>query len=669
MFFSLQQSAFLHALGSAIGNSLWQLAALWLVFAAVSGVTKMNPANRYRLAVFFSTTGFLWFIVSFISKFINNVDSSTDAWNIYQGIDNPIVATGFSYNISFIYRSLLASLTSLSPYISCAYLLVWALLATRLVNGFRQVKQFGTQGLGKVNIDLKLFVQEHAALLQIQKKVKIFTSAYVQSPLTIGFFKPLILLPVASLSHLSTDQVEAILLHELAHIKRHDYLVNIFVQVAEITLFFNPFMRLLLKQIKQERENCCDDYVLQFQYNAADYAKALLGIAQNRTATLLAMGAKNNQFQLLNRVKRIVAPQPQTFNYRQQLYMLCLITILGLGITMIVPNSSAQPKKQSTSSKTIFKEKESIVAPVATTENTNQPLKQQPAAFDVVKTMNHFASSVAKMDVDSIENDAAEMESHGKEVELHYKQIAEKALKDAKPQIERANLFAKKFAEKMACPENQQLLKDGDIDAYISTVYDNANEITKQVSFQTNALPRPTVRPVAPLAPTPNVKIKIMRQMPAERKALLTKEGLEDEQAGMKKTMDSLRSAMAELGNAKCQEAINKMQATLAAIQNKENWDIAFNESQDLKTTSHITTIYTTKLGKMIKKMVNNITADIDIDGDDLNNIKIELKNEMDKLQSDKINFQFIDKHQERSHHKSGAVNTVTIADGNEEDI
>ena len=109
------------------------------------------------------------------------------------------------------------------------------LLSIRLANGFNEVKKLRTQGLSKATVNWRLFVKEHSALLGLKKPVLLHISNIAASPLTIGFWKPFILIPLASINQLSTQQMEAVLLHELAHIRRNDYLVNIVLQLAEIT--------------------------------------------------------------------------------------------------------------------------------------------------------------------------------------------------------------------------------------------------------------------------------------------------------------------------------------------------------------------------------------------------------------------------------------------------
>ena len=86
----------------------------------------------------------------------------------------------------------------------------------------------------------------------IRPAVSAWLSSKVDVPLTLGHLKPVILLPVAMINHLTPQQVEAILVHELAHIRRHDYLLHLAVTALEGFFFFNPFARLLIRQVKKK---------------------------------------------------------------------------------------------------------------------------------------------------------------------------------------------------------------------------------------------------------------------------------------------------------------------------------------------------------------------------------------------------------------------------------
>jgi hypothetical protein len=165
--------------------------------------------------------------------------------------------------------------------------------------------------------------------------VQIWLSSVVDTPVTLGIIKPVILLPVAVVNHLSLKQAEAIILHELNHIRRNDYLVNLLIACIDVIMFFNPFARLLTNSIRKERENCCDDMVLQFRYEPATYARALLSLEQNRVSTnalALAATGKDKYF-LLNRVKRILGNEQvgNPFNQKLVAYLLSALLIAFIG--------------------------------------------------------------------------------------------------------------------------------------------------------------------------------------------------------------------------------------------------------------------------------------------------------------------------------------------------
>lgn len=334
----LFQSPFLQSLGYAIANSLWQTALVWLLYNTLALIPSLSAALRYRIAVAAQLTGLGWFLCTFRFYYRQYASTSLLPSHIDQQVSGPVFAGPASqYNgiIGWMLRG-----EQLLPYISMAYLLLILVLCIRWILGYQKTLAIKSTGLEKIPVDWRLFVQRTAAQLGIRQKVEVFLSAGVPSPLTIGFWKPVILVPVASINHLSTDQLEAVLLHELAHIRRGDYLVNLLLSVVEISLFFNPFTQLLSKSIQKERENSCDDWVLQFQYQAADYAKALLCIATLQQMPALAMAANGRRNELLVRVKRMIGQQDTSrFSYRRQLMALLLMTGMISSIAWFVPHT------------------------------------------------------------------------------------------------------------------------------------------------------------------------------------------------------------------------------------------------------------------------------------------------------------------------------------------
>lgn len=376
---ALFQSAFLQALGYSIANSLWQMAFLWLLYVVISAVLKPSASHKYVLAVSLETAGFIWFIVTlqfYYSQYSRLLYIESN------GLDSKAIATLVPQGQGF--RSLIIEwmirIEQLLPYLSVAYLLLMLVLCIRWIMGYRYTQLIRQEGLLKIPAEWRVFVKTTAQQLGIQRDVAIFLSEKVSSPLTIGFLKPLILIPVASINHLTVSQLEAVLLHEIAHIKRYDYLVNIILSVTEIALFFNPFTQLLSRQIKKERENSCDDWVLQFQYSATTYAEALLRIAQLQATPSLALAAQgSNENELLNRVKRMIGAKEQGFHYRKQLLAFLLVTGILSSIAWLNPDHPSKQKENTIGALTKDQQRDSLI--------DIQPVTVEPMAVKVTNPL------------------------------------------------------------------------------------------------------------------------------------------------------------------------------------------------------------------------------------------------------------------------------------------
>jgi bla regulator protein blaR1 len=158
-----------------------------------------------------------------------------------------------------------------------------------------------------------LFWQERidrlGARMRLSRPVTLLESCVAEVPVVIGYIRPVILMPVGLLAGLPGGQVEAILLHELAHIRRHDYLVNLMQIVVEGLVFYHPAVWWISGVIRAERENCCDDLVVATQGDALAYAAALTALEQNRGAVREAVLAATGG-SLVKRVRRLLV-QPE----------------------------------------------------------------------------------------------------------------------------------------------------------------------------------------------------------------------------------------------------------------------------------------------------------------------------------------------------------------------
>ena len=312
----LSQSAFLRGLGWSLMDSVWQLGFLWLMFHLLtSGGKKFSAASRYNLALLSLLGGVSLFLGGIIYRVSSNDFSSPLLSRVFQ----------VDYDLSF------STLQQVLSYISGLYIIIAMVLVSRFFFQYRYTRQLRTLGLKKASPELRVFVQERSGQMGIKRKVEIWFSSLVDAPLTIGFFKPVILLPVAVMNQLNLKQAEAILLHELEHIRRNDYLVNLVIAFSSTLLFFNPFARNLVAILKKERENSCDDRVIYFDYSVSEYASALLVLEKQRNnvhaTALQAIG--NNKNLLLNRVKRIV-----TGEKTRTPIDLGLVTLFGLFMTI-----------------------------------------------------------------------------------------------------------------------------------------------------------------------------------------------------------------------------------------------------------------------------------------------------------------------------------------------
>ena len=319
------QSHFLQSLGWATLNSFWQMALLWCLFLGISHVFRLNSHKKYQLSVISIITGFLWFIASFVLFYTSNPVSTIVFFN------QSIPETDGILNIFLISASV-------------AYLSLLALPTWRLYKNYQFVQHIKKEGLAKAELSYRLFVQKISGQLGIGKKVKVYVSSIARSPLTIGYLKPIILLPIASLNSLTVQQVEAVLLHELSHIKRYDYLVNLVISIIHTVLYFNPFVKLFMQHIETERENCCDELVLQFGYDKVSYASALLTLEKVASAKhLLAIGATGKN-SLLNRIEKIVGMEKKKrFQFRQLAGILAaLFCIIALNSVLIIKEKKRQ---------------------------------------------------------------------------------------------------------------------------------------------------------------------------------------------------------------------------------------------------------------------------------------------------------------------------------------
>lgn len=196
-----------------------------------------------------------------------------------------------------------------SPWLSwivLAWLAGVSLLSLRLGATWLKVQRLRYVGISVASDRLQRLMSSVSNRLGLSQTVELFESALVQVPTAAGAFRPVILLPVSAVTGLSMDQLEAILAHELAHIRRHDYLVNLGQTFVETLLFYHPAVWWLSRRIRDERENCCDDLASEVCRNRVTYAEALVRMEEIRgESPRIVMASSGGN--LGSRIRRIVA--------------------------------------------------------------------------------------------------------------------------------------------------------------------------------------------------------------------------------------------------------------------------------------------------------------------------------------------------------------------------
>jgi beta-lactamase regulating signal transducer with metallopeptidase domain len=182
----------------------------------------------------------------------------------------------------------------------------------------------------------------------IERAVRFCRSAVLQVPAVVGGIRPIVLLPISALTGLSDSQIAAIVAHELAHIQRLDYFVNLFQVFAETVLFYHPAVWWVNKRIRVERENCCDDTAIALCGNRVDYVRALTHLEKLRITPQFAMAANGSP--LKARVRRLLGMSEEREGVRSGASLLGVMGIAGivLAASSLVSGAKVQDVKPST---------------------------------------------------------------------------------------------------------------------------------------------------------------------------------------------------------------------------------------------------------------------------------------------------------------------------------
>jgi len=345
------------ALSWTLLHSLWQGLALAVLAAIVIIATKKSKSIiRYNLF----TSIFLLFILSVSITFISQLNRTPAKTPVAQKIDQLESATDTNVAqvdaipqktlTQNIIERLVKYCNEQAPLIVAIWFFVFIVKMVRILSGFGYIQKIRYRKNHPADPYWRNRIVELRQRLMITKEVLLLQSELIKIPVVIGFFKPVILVPLGLLSQLPPDQVEAVLLHELAHIRRKDYLVNLIQSFAETVFFFNPALLWISELVREERENCCDDIAIGEVDNKNEFIHALVAFQEynynnsTSSARLAFAGTKNH---LLNRIKRIVYNENKKLNAMEKSIFILSIVGACLVATMSFKQLPAQQVRKS----------------------------------------------------------------------------------------------------------------------------------------------------------------------------------------------------------------------------------------------------------------------------------------------------------------------------------
>ena len=334
---NLVQTSWAQALGYALAHSIWEGAvAALLLLIAVEVLSPPAARARYAAAcivLFTMPAAFaITFWISFASAHPAVSPFSRPAWIPGLSVlppDNGTVPAPQPW-------------TALLPWLTPVWMLGAALWYMRAFAGWMAAQRLRRLAVCCVGADWQRRLRALQQDLRISRPVLLLESAFAEVPVVIGFFRPAILLPIGLLTGFPAEHVEAFLIHELAHIRRSDYLLNLAQSFVEGLFFYHPAVWWISSQARAERENCCDDAVVALRGDARSYAAALTSLEESRwRAAEPALAATGGH--LTKRVHRLLGRCEPRLATGPVIGLLFLSACLGLAArSSKAPASAAQ---------------------------------------------------------------------------------------------------------------------------------------------------------------------------------------------------------------------------------------------------------------------------------------------------------------------------------------
>jgi len=342
----------IHALGWTIFHSLWQGMIIGLILFLVFRYRRnISSQTRYLLGVFalaaILISSLLTFFIAYHplpsqAEFVSLSSSSISSLaNIPEGTDELSILDPISSGWQ-------QSVIRTFDFVSITWFIGVLLLIFRLAGGMRVIHGIRRQGVSPLSAAWEERMQLLAHKTGLHRSVTYLKSHTVKVPTVIGILRPVILIPAMIISGLPAEQLETIIVHELAHIKRNDFLINIVQSIMEALFFYHPVVWIISENVRQEREKCCDDYAVKVCGKVSLYIKALACLSEMQISSAIpSVAITGNKKNIIHRVERLINNKKMKSNTTERLIAGLALVISVLVITLstgatLKPSSFAQ---------------------------------------------------------------------------------------------------------------------------------------------------------------------------------------------------------------------------------------------------------------------------------------------------------------------------------------
>jgi beta-lactamase regulating signal transducer with metallopeptidase domain len=338
----------IRSLGMALVHSLWEgLVILVLILFFLSLAGRSNARLRYWLLVSGQFLLLTAFIATWYITYHHNMAMAIKPFTrVYSHVDGLVSAASIAITTAGYTATLNQFLEPLYPALAVGWTMGFIFMVIRMAGGFYLSYNILRKDVFLPGPSMMDLFESAKSRMKITARLNLRMSTRQLSPMVIGIIKPCVIVPASILSGLNTEQVEAILVHELAHIRRYDHVVMIMQAFITQILFFHPVAWYLSSEISRERENCCDDLVIKAFPNPINYIKALTMIQElNVDGQVPANALMGRSKRLLGRVKRLLKTEKKHVPVFRITTIFLLLVMLGVATITIVSAGNSETRK------------------------------------------------------------------------------------------------------------------------------------------------------------------------------------------------------------------------------------------------------------------------------------------------------------------------------------